>query len=145
MPRRRPAAWTEWRVPLSDLTGVNLAAVKKITIGVGDKASPKAGGAGMLFLDDIGYGHARFLAQSPSVTRPVRRVAIVITPERGPSPDKGPVSFSVGRQPRRRGSSCGLEGYHLPGNRWCPCLNLPAQTADKKKVHRQKRGCSRRF
>jgi len=53
------AAWTEWRVPLSDLSagGVNLAAVKKITIGVGDKASPKAGGAGMLFIDDIGYGH----------------------------------------------------------------------------------------
>ena len=53
------AAWTEWRVPLSDLSagGVNLAAVKKITIGVGDKVSPKAGGAGMLFIDDIGYGH----------------------------------------------------------------------------------------
>ncbi len=53
------AAWTEWRVPLSDLSagGVNLAAVKKVTIGVGDKANPKAGGAGMLFIDDIGYGH----------------------------------------------------------------------------------------
>jgi hypothetical protein len=53
------AAWTEWRVPLADLSagGVNLAAVKKITIGVGDKANPKAGGAGMLFIDDIGYGH----------------------------------------------------------------------------------------
>ncbi len=53
------AAWTEWRVPLADLSagGVNLAAVKKITIGAGDKANPKAGGAGMLFIDDIGYGH----------------------------------------------------------------------------------------
>ena len=53
------AAWTEWRVPLADLSagGVNLAAVKKITIGVGDKANPKAGAAGMLFIDDIGYGH----------------------------------------------------------------------------------------
>ena len=51
------AAWTQWRIPLSDLTGVNLAAVKKITLGVGDKASPKAGGAGMLYFDDIGYGH----------------------------------------------------------------------------------------
>ncbi len=51
--------WTEWRIPLSDLSaaGVNLAAVKKITIGVGDKASPKAGGGGILFIDDIGFGH----------------------------------------------------------------------------------------
>ncbi len=51
------AAWTEWRIPLSSLTGVNLAAVKKITLGVGDRASPKAGGGGMLYIDDIGFGH----------------------------------------------------------------------------------------
>jgi len=49
--------WTEWRIPLSDLTGVSLTAVKKITLGVGDKSSPKAGAAGMLYFDDIGYGH----------------------------------------------------------------------------------------
>jgi hypothetical protein len=53
------SVWTEWRIALSDLIagGVNLTAVKKITIGVGDQASPKAGGAGVLFIDDIGYGH----------------------------------------------------------------------------------------
>jgi len=67
-------AWTEWRIPLvgqppsavneggsppgaGGLQGVNLSAIKKITIGVGDKANPKAGGAGMLYLDDIGFGH----------------------------------------------------------------------------------------
>jgi hypothetical protein len=50
------AAWTEWRIPFSDLAGVNVAAVKKLTIGVGDKASPKAGGAGMLYVDDIQFG-----------------------------------------------------------------------------------------
>jgi len=50
-------AWTEWRIPLSDLTGVNLAAVKKLTLGAGDPASPKPGAAGMLYIDDIGYGH----------------------------------------------------------------------------------------
>jgi hypothetical protein len=50
------AAWTEWRIPLSDLAGVNPAAVKKLTIGVGDKANPKAGAAGMLYIDDIGFG-----------------------------------------------------------------------------------------
>jgi hypothetical protein len=50
-------AWTEWRIPLSDLTGVSLTTVQKITLGVGDKTSPKAGAAGMLYFDDIGYGH----------------------------------------------------------------------------------------
>ncbi|MCU0917309.1 MAG: hypothetical protein MUC88_22505, partial [Planctomycetes bacterium] len=52
-------AWTEWRIPLSDLSspGVNLAAVKKLTLGVGDRTSPKAGVVGMLYFDDIGFGH----------------------------------------------------------------------------------------
>jgi hypothetical protein len=53
------ADWTPWRISLSDLTaaGLNVAAVKKITLGAGDKTNPKAGGAGLLFIDDIGYGH----------------------------------------------------------------------------------------
>ncbi len=49
--------WTEWRIPLSDLTGVSLTTVQKITLGVGDKNSPKPGGTGVLYIDDIGYGH----------------------------------------------------------------------------------------
>jgi len=49
-------AWTQWKVPFSSLTGVNLAKVKKLTLGVGDKASPKAGGAGKLYVDDIQFG-----------------------------------------------------------------------------------------
>ncbi|MCU0916093.1 MAG: discoidin domain-containing protein [Planctomycetes bacterium] len=51
------AAWTEWRIPQSSLAGVNLAAVKKVTLGVGDRANPAAGGGGMLYLDDLGFGH----------------------------------------------------------------------------------------
>ncbi len=49
-------AWTEWRIAFSDLAGVNLATVKKLTIGVGDRANPKAGGAGKLYFDDIAFG-----------------------------------------------------------------------------------------
>jgi regulation of enolase protein 1 (concanavalin A-like superfamily) len=49
-------AWTEWKIPLGDLSGINVAAVKKLTFGVGDSASPKPGAAGMLYLDDIQYG-----------------------------------------------------------------------------------------
>ncbi len=51
-------AWTRWEIPLSDFTaaGVNLAAVKKMVIGVGDRASGKAGGVGVLYIDDIYAG-----------------------------------------------------------------------------------------
>jgi regulation of enolase protein 1 (concanavalin A-like superfamily) len=52
------SAWTEWRIPLSTLSGggVNLTAVKKITLGVGNSTSPQAGAAGMLYIDDILFG-----------------------------------------------------------------------------------------
>jgi hypothetical protein len=45
--------WTEWKVPLSSFAGANLAKVKKLYLGVGDRASPAAGGAGRIYIDDI--------------------------------------------------------------------------------------------
>jgi len=45
--------WTQWRIPLSGFTGVNLAKVKKLSLGVGDKANPKADGTGLIYVDDI--------------------------------------------------------------------------------------------
>jgi hypothetical protein len=45
--------WIEWTIPLSSFTGVNVAKVKKMTIGVGDKANPTAGRTGKLYIDDI--------------------------------------------------------------------------------------------
>ena len=56
MPIRRPSkltTWTEWKIPLSSLTGVNLAKVKKLYIGVGDRKAPAKGGAGRIYIDDI--------------------------------------------------------------------------------------------
>jgi hypothetical protein len=47
------ARWTEWKIPLDTLTGVNPARVKGIVIGLGDKANPAAGGAGRIYVDDI--------------------------------------------------------------------------------------------
>jgi hypothetical protein len=47
------ARWTQWKVPLSDFAGVNLAKVKKMYIGLGDRDAPAAGGAGRVFIDDI--------------------------------------------------------------------------------------------
>jgi hypothetical protein len=46
--------WTAWKVPLSQFTGVNVAKVKKLYLGVGDHKTPAAGGgAGRIYIDDI--------------------------------------------------------------------------------------------
>jgi hypothetical protein len=47
--------WLEWRIPFADLSaaGVNLAKVKKLYLGVGDRSSPAAGGTGLIYVDDI--------------------------------------------------------------------------------------------
>ena len=51
----KATTWTVWTIPLSDFAnaGVNMAAVKKMFIGVGDRANPVPGGAGSLYFDDI--------------------------------------------------------------------------------------------
>jgi hypothetical protein len=51
--------WTPWDIPLADFTDVDLAAVKKMYIGVGDRNSPVPDGIGMLYIDDIGLGLKR--------------------------------------------------------------------------------------
>ncbi|HPC97099.1 MAG TPA: discoidin domain-containing protein [Sedimentisphaerales bacterium] len=50
------ATWQEWRIPYSDLSGVNLGRVERMVIGVGSKTSPKTGGTGTVYIDDVGYG-----------------------------------------------------------------------------------------
>ncbi len=46
--------WAEWKVPLSQFTGVNLAKVKKLYVGVGDRKATKAGTQGKVYFDDLG-------------------------------------------------------------------------------------------
>jgi hypothetical protein len=46
-------AWTEWKIPLSDLAGVSLNKVKRLYFGVGDKDNPVPDGAGRIYIDDI--------------------------------------------------------------------------------------------
>ena len=50
------ATWQEWAIPYSDLAGVNLSRVQTMVIGVGSRTSPTAGGTGIVYVDDIGYG-----------------------------------------------------------------------------------------
>ncbi len=47
--------WTQWRIDLSLFAdqGINLTNVNAITIGFGNRTNPVAGGAGMVFFDDI--------------------------------------------------------------------------------------------
>jgi len=49
----RAGTWTPWKIPLSGFTGVNVAKVKRLYIGVGDRKNPAQSGAGRLYIDDI--------------------------------------------------------------------------------------------
>jgi hypothetical protein len=52
--------WQQWEIPLSEFTsaGVKMNAVKSVTLGVGVKAAPQAGGTGIIYIDDLGYGRS---------------------------------------------------------------------------------------
>jgi hypothetical protein len=47
------ASWQEWRIDLTAFAGVDLTRVKKMYIGVGNRAAPATGGTGKLYIDDI--------------------------------------------------------------------------------------------
>jgi len=53
-------SWQQWKIPLSDFTsaGVKMTAVKTIVLGVGNRTTPAKGGAGKIFLDDVGFGRS---------------------------------------------------------------------------------------
>ena len=58
IPHPDPAAvtvdeWQQWSIPLANFTGVDLTAIKIMSIGVGDPASTEPGGSGKLCIDDI--------------------------------------------------------------------------------------------
>jgi len=57
-------AWQEWNIELTQFSaaGVNLAAVKRMYIGLGNRNSPKAGGKGSLYFDDIRLYRRRCVA-----------------------------------------------------------------------------------
>ncbi len=48
-------SWTEWTIDLQAFAdqGVNLANVNTITLGLGNRNNPIAGGSGMMYFDDI--------------------------------------------------------------------------------------------
>ncbi|MDI6449040.1 LamG-like jellyroll fold domain-containing protein [Anaerobaca lacustris] len=48
--------WQQWRIPLSDFAGVTASRIQTMTIGVGNRTSPTAGGKGVVYIDDIGFG-----------------------------------------------------------------------------------------
>jgi hypothetical protein len=50
------ATWQQWRIALSAFGGVDMASVAKLSIGVGNRVDPTAGGAGLIFVDDVSIG-----------------------------------------------------------------------------------------
>ena len=47
------AEWQQWSINLFEFVGVDLTAIEKMYIGVGDQASTEPGGSGILYIDDI--------------------------------------------------------------------------------------------
>jgi len=45
--------WIEWKIPWSEFAGVDPAAIRTMSIGLGNPDSPTAGGAGVIYIDDI--------------------------------------------------------------------------------------------
>jgi hypothetical protein len=63
------AAWQEWNIELTQFSGagVNLKAIKKMYIGLGNRTTPRAGGTGTIFIDDIRVYPSRCV---PSMGKP---------------------------------------------------------------------------
>jgi hypothetical protein len=61
--------WQEWNIDLREFSnaGVNLASIKKMYIGVGDRDNPQRGGTGSLYFDDIRLYRPRCV---PSLAKP---------------------------------------------------------------------------
>jgi len=66
--------WQEWNIELTQFSaaGVNLKAVKKMYIGLGNRTSPKVGGTGTIFVDDIRVYPSRCV---PSMLKPDADIA----------------------------------------------------------------------
>jgi len=62
-------AWQEWNIELTQFSGagVNLKAIKRMYIGLGNRTSPKAGGTGTIYIDDIRLYRSRCV---PSKVKP---------------------------------------------------------------------------
>ncbi len=56
--------WQEWQIDLKEFSnaGVNLASVKKICVGVGNRNNPQRGGIGRIYIDDIRLHPPRYVS-----------------------------------------------------------------------------------
>ena len=64
--------WQEWNVELTEFGGVNMDAVKKVYIGLGDRDAPVEGGSGTIYIDDLRACPPRCV---PLLGRPLADVA----------------------------------------------------------------------
>jgi hypothetical protein len=65
-------SWQEWNIKLTDFSTVNLNAVKKVRIGLGDRDVQPAGGSGALYIDDVRACPPRCI---PSLIKPLYDIA----------------------------------------------------------------------
>jgi hypothetical protein len=51
--------WQAWGIPLEDLSGIDFSQVKKVFVGIGDRAGEPSNKSGFLYIDDLGLCHGR--------------------------------------------------------------------------------------
>jgi len=49
--------WQAWVIPYSAFEGVRMSGVAKVYLGVGDRDNPTPGGTGLIYIDDVEFGH----------------------------------------------------------------------------------------
>jgi hypothetical protein len=65
-------SWQEWNIDLAEFSTVNLNAVKKVRIGLGDRDVQPSGGSGALYIDDVRACPPRCI---PSLIKPLYDIA----------------------------------------------------------------------
>jgi hypothetical protein len=117
--------WTEWIIPTQVLAdqGVNLTDVDNISIGVGDRDNPKAGGSGTIYIDDIR------LEPGPPVVAPKEANAVF----EAEAADILGESWRIYRDPLASGAAYigsengdGSDGDAAPGENWIASYNFTA-------------------
>ena len=117
--------WTQWNIPTQTFAdqGVNLTDVDNISIGIGNRDNPQAGGSGTLYIDDIR------LRPEPPVLEP-KEANIIFEAEEAEILGEswrtfhGPTSSGATYIGSRNGD--GDDGDTAPGTQWIAKYNFTA-------------------
>ncbi|MHC4206316.1 MAG: DUF1349 domain-containing protein, partial [Planctomycetota bacterium] len=118
-------AWTQWNIPTQELAdqGVDITDVDNISVGVGNRDNPQAGGSGTLYIDDIR------LRPEPPVFEPKEANTVFEAEEADILGERwrtlhGPASSGATHIGSQNGD--GDDGDTAPGIQWIAAYNFSA-------------------